>query len=117
MPVFSPKTRSLLMPCSEKRTRLPLERTRARVHRMLPFTIRLLDRTGGAIQPLALKIDPGSKQTGIAIVRQAATTSAVVALVELKHRGAAISKSLRQRGGLSPQRQAAPPRPPIQQPA
>jgi len=34
-----------LMPCTEKRARLMLERRRARVHRMVPFTIRLVDRT------------------------------------------------------------------------
>jgi hypothetical protein len=33
-----------LMPCSEKRARLLLERGRARVHRLYPFTIRLIDR-------------------------------------------------------------------------
>ena len=33
-----------LMPCSEKRARLLLERRRARVHRLMPFTIRLTDR-------------------------------------------------------------------------
>src|SRR5690606_8380479 len=34
-----------LMPCSEKRARLLLARGRARVHRLHPFTIRLVDRT------------------------------------------------------------------------
>ena len=33
-----------LMPCSEKRARLLLARGRARVHRLIPFTIRLIDR-------------------------------------------------------------------------
>ena len=33
-----------LMPCSEKRARLLLERGRARIHKMSPFTIRLVDR-------------------------------------------------------------------------
>ena len=93
------KHKQPLMPCSEKRAPLLLERGRARIHKMYPFTIRLADCTGGATQPLALKIDPGSKQTGIAIVREAATTSTVVALVELKHCGAAIGKALKQRAG------------------
>jgi hypothetical protein len=34
-----------LMPCSEKRARLLLNRGRARVHKMYPFSIRLVDRT------------------------------------------------------------------------
>ena len=33
-----------LMPCSERRTRVLLARGRARIHRMVPFTIRLVDR-------------------------------------------------------------------------
>lgn len=33
-----------LMPCSEKRARLLLARGRARVHRQMPFAIRLIDR-------------------------------------------------------------------------
>jgi hypothetical protein len=57
-----------LMPCSEKRARLLLNRGRARVHKMFPFTIRLTDRISVQTQPLQLKIDPGSKQTGVAIV-------------------------------------------------
>ena len=60
-----------LMPCTEKRARLLLERGRARVHRVLPFVIRLTDRTADscAFQPLRLKLDPGSKTTGMALVR------------------------------------------------
>jgi hypothetical protein len=56
-----------LMPCTEKRARLLLERDRARVVRMVPFTIRLVDRTveRSETQPLILKIDPGSKATGM----------------------------------------------------
>jgi hypothetical protein len=33
-----------LMPCSEKRARKMLEAGRARIHRVMPFTIRLRDR-------------------------------------------------------------------------
>jgi RRXRR protein len=67
---------------------------------MYPFTIRLVDRESGEAQPLALKLDPGSKQTGIALVRESGATATVVALMELKHRGAAIRKALQQRAGL-----------------
>ena len=61
-----------LMPCSEKRARLLLARGRARVHRVLPFAIRLVDRTQSDcdLQPLRIKLDPGSKTTGIALVRE-----------------------------------------------
>ena len=101
------KHKEPLMPCSEKRARLLLERGRARIHRMYPFTIRLIDREGGALQPLTLKLDPGAKQTGVAIVREADTTAAVVALIEIKHRGAAIRKALQQRAAFRRRRRSA----------
>ena len=51
-----------LMPCSEKRARKLLAAGRARVHRVMPFVIRLVDRRvqDSALQPLRVKIDPGS---------------------------------------------------------
>src|SRR5260370_28674302 len=60
-----------LMPCSERRARLLLRRKRAVVHRVWPFTIRLKDRSREAsqVQPVALKLDPGSKTSWMALVR------------------------------------------------
>ncbi len=101
------KHKEPLMPCSEKRARLQLERGRARIHRMYPFTIRLIYREGGAIQPLTLKLDPGAKQTGVALVRENGSTANVVALVEIKHRGAAIRKALQQRAAFRRRRRSA----------
>lgn len=95
-----------LMPCSEKRARKLLVRGRARVHRLMPFAIRLVDRTvnDSALQPVKIKLDPGSKTTGIALVRESAvvdedigeikTTVYVLNLFELQHRGQQISESL-----------------------
>ncbi len=58
-----------LMPCSEKRARTLLEKRRARVHRRMPFSIRLVDREvrNSVLQPLKIKLDLGSKITGIAL--------------------------------------------------
>lgn len=60
-----------LMPCSEGRARKLLNAARARIHRIYPFTIRLVDRTQeeSCLQPMRLSIDPGSKATGIALSR------------------------------------------------
>ncbi len=97
------------MPCSEKRARLLLTRGRARVHRMMPFTIRLADRRveDSVLQPIRLKLDPGSKTTGLALVRERETvdqatggilrTGVVLTLLELHHRGQAIREALTQR--------------------
>jgi hypothetical protein len=93
-----------LMPCSGKRARLLLDRGRARVHKMIPFTIRLVDRLvqDSALQPVRLKLDPGSKTTGFALVREGATPQdqTVMVLIELGHRGPQISEHLTQRAGM-----------------
>jgi len=103
------KHKKPLMPCSEKRARLLLERGRAVVHRMVPFTIRLKDRRreDGALQPVRLTLDPGSRTTGMALVRETERAHpvtgeirrerAVLALFELFHRGHRIHKRMDQR--------------------
>lgn len=96
------------MPCTEKRARLLLERGRARVHRRQPFVIRLIDRKAADsdFQPLALKIDPGSKETGFALVRQNGKVITVLSLLELIHRGLQIKKALQQRAGYRRRRRS-----------
>lgn len=91
-----------LMPCSEKRARLLLVRGRARVHRMLPFVIRLTDRKAinSTLQPLRIKLDPGSKTTGMALVLEKVSSIAVLNLFDLVHRGHHISKALTARSQL-----------------
>lgn len=113
------KQKRPLMPCSEKRARLLLERGRAVVVRLVPFTIRLKDRVGGVLQPLRLKLDPGSKTTGIALVRETETEIiacdagavrreiSVVWLAELIHRGYQISEALRARRAMRRRRRTA----------
>ena len=100
-----------LMPCSEKRARLLLGRGRARVHRLMPFTIRLVDRTveESRLQPVRLKVDPGSKTTGLAMVRDGETGKAVhvLLLAELHHRGQAIRAALMQRRAFRRRRRTA----------
>lgn len=91
-----------LMPCTEKRARLLLERERARVHQVMPFTIRLVDVRAEdcAYQDLSVKLDPGSKTTGIALVRKTKHNGvAVLNLFELVHRGRQISEALTARRG------------------
>jgi 5-methylcytosine-specific restriction endonuclease McrA len=108
-----------LMPCSEKRARLLLERGRARVHRLVPFTIRLVDREQEdcALQPVRLKLNPGSKATGVALVRESQEVDTdtgevqrsahVLFLAELAHRGHAIRDALRQRAAFRRRRRCA----------
>lgn len=96
------KRKRPLMPCSEKRARLLLERGRAVVHKMRPFTIRLKDRTveTSTLQPIRIKIDPGSKTTGVTVIREDDADpeqQQVLMLMEVEHRGAHIKDALTQR--------------------
>lgn len=99
-----------LMPCSEKRARMLLAAGRARVHRLHPFAIRLVDRTRAScdLQQMRLSIDPGSKATGFALSRierplgsdsgeGQPPTMYITFLMELVHRGQAIRSSLARR--------------------
>jgi len=68
----------------------------------MPFTIRVVDRLAqdSEFQALGVKLDPGSKTTGIALVRETADKGvAVVNLFELMHRGKQISEALTARRG------------------
>src|SRR5215469_3331378 len=82
-----------LMPCTPKRARLLLARGRAVVHRVQPFVIRLRDRrvAESRLQPVAIKIDPGSHTTGIALARveqrEAGEVHHALLLAEVVHRG------------------------------
>lgn len=89
-----------LMPCSEKRARLLLSKGRAVVHKTYPFTIRLKDRTGGLTQPVHVKLDPGSKTTGMAVVVQGNGCLRVKNLFHLAHRGHLIRDALTQRSAF-----------------
>ena len=82
-----------LAPCHPAMARKLLSRGEAAVFRLAPFTI-ILKRVVSDVQTpdLRLKIDPGSKVTGVAIVNQ--QTGEVVFAAEIEHRGEAIKKSL-----------------------
>jgi 5-methylcytosine-specific restriction endonuclease McrA len=107
------------MPCTEKRARQLLARGRARVHRLVPFVIRLTDRSAQTceLQPLRIKLDPGSKTTGLAVVRdvvvvdadtgEISTGAAVLSLMDLVHRGRQISEALTARRSMRRRRRGA----------
>ena len=54
--------REPLMPCHPARGRQLLKAGKARVLRYAPFTIILTERVGGIVQPIDLRLDPGSKE-------------------------------------------------------
>ena len=90
------KHKKPLMPCTPKRARLLLQRRQAVVHRVTPFVIRLKDRRveDSVLQPIALKIDPGSKTSGMTLARVEETGDGQVHhalfLAEVEHRGETV---------------------------
>jgi 5-methylcytosine-specific restriction endonuclease McrA len=97
------KHKNPLMPTSEKRARILLEKGRAVIIKMYPFTIRLKDRVGGELQQISIKIDPGSKYTGVAVVKE----QKVLNLFQINHRGKAISANLTSRRQMRRRRRSA----------
>lgn len=89
-----------LDPCHPARARELLKSGRAAVFRRYPFTIILKDQTveNSVTHPHRLKIDPGSKTTGFAVVNE--ITGRVVFAAELTHRGQQIRDSLLSRRAL-----------------
>jgi 5-methylcytosine-specific restriction endonuclease McrA len=102
-----------LMPCTPRRARLLLARKRAVVHRLSPFTIRLKDRSvqESTLQPVVLKIDPGSKTTGLALARVEETAEGEVHhalhLADLSHRGEEVREHMRKRAVYRRRRRSA----------
>jgi 5-methylcytosine-specific restriction endonuclease McrA len=102
------KRNNPLDPCTEKRARKLLDSGRARVHRLVPFVIRLVDRTAeeSVVHHHTIRIDPGSKTTGLAVVRKTEAASSegptvkVVNLIELEHRGTRIRDRLTARAAF-----------------
>jgi len=94
------KHKQPLMPCHPARARALLKAGKAAVYRRYPFTIILREREDGNTQPIAFKIDPGSKQTGLALVADRQRGKRVVWAGELSHRGQQIKAALERRHTL-----------------
>jgi hypothetical protein len=89
-----------LMPCHPARARELLKQKKAAVYRRYPFTLILLARESGEVQPVELRLDPGSKTTGIAIVGEFELGNEVLWAANLAHRGHAIKESLDKRRAI-----------------
>ena len=88
-----------LQPCHSARARQLLRKGKAAVYRRYPFTIILKYAVSEPdTQPLRLKIDSGSKTTGLAIVND--NTGDVAFAAELEHRGQKIKKSMDSRRAI-----------------
>ncbi len=89
-----------LMPCHPARARQLLSQGKASVWRRFPFTIVLTQPTTANTQPLRLKVDPGSRTSGLAVVATYKRGQVCVFAAELQHRGLAIKEALFKRRGV-----------------
>ena len=80
--------RKPLMPCYPARARKLLSSGRASVFRRFPFTIILHDRTleESKLQDMEIKIDQGSKTTGVALIVHGKKSSTVTLAAHIEHR-------------------------------
>ncbi|MGW2740836.1 RNA-guided endonuclease IscB [Streptomyces sp. NPDC001450] len=106
------------MPCHPARARELLRKGRAAVARQAPFAIRLKDRTlaDSEVDGVQLRIDPGSKGTGLVLTdekKEPTEDGATVTVrrglvsVELHHRGAQIHSCMQQRASYRHRRRSA----------
>ncbi len=88
-----------LNPIHPARARQLLSHKKAAIFRRFPFTLILKEsHPDSTVSKLRLKIDPGAKHTGIALVNDA--SGEVVFAAELRHRGFAIRDALTSRRQL-----------------
>ena len=85
-----------LSPCHPSVARKLLTSGKAAVFRRFPFTIILKKEVVAMPEPIEIKIDAGSKTTGLALVQG----NKVIFGAELSHRGQAIKNSLESRRSL-----------------
>src|SRR5438874_2217678 len=88
-----------LMPTTPARARILLKAGKAAVWRRFPFTLILREAKPEAeVVPLRLKIDPGSRTTGLAVLND--TSGQVVWAAELTHRGEEVHQALLKRAAV-----------------
>ena len=88
--------RKPLTPCKPGVARSLLKAGKASVFRRYPFTIILNKEVDANPEPLELKLDPGSKVTGMALKQG----NQIIFAAELQHRGEPIKKALLSRRQL-----------------
>ena len=104
------KHKKPLTPCHPARARKLLNSKRAVVVGLHPFTIRLKDRLAekSVVKPVRVKVDPGARSTGIAVVREDKQGEPrLIAGMELQHRGGMIRDNMTKRANYRGRRRSA----------
>jgi 5-methylcytosine-specific restriction endonuclease McrA len=93
------QNKNVLAPTSPARARILLRKGRAAVFRLFPFTIILKRKIESPVIPdLRLKIDPGSKTTGVVVLNQ--SSGEIIFAAEINHRGQSIKFSMDSRRSI-----------------
>ncbi len=88
-----------LMPTTPARARILLKGGKAAVLRRFPLVLILKEaRPEAVVEPLRVKLDPGSKTSGVAVVND--HTGEVLWAAELTHRSSQIREALTKRRAL-----------------
>jgi 5-methylcytosine-specific restriction endonuclease McrA len=99
------QARRPLMPTTPARARILLKSRKAAILRRFPLVLILKDTLPkAAVEPLRVKLDPGSKTSGIAVVNE--RTSEVYWAAELIHRSKEIHNALLKRAAARKGRRA-----------
>ncbi len=94
-----------LMPTTPARARLRLKRRKAAILRRFPLVLILKEaRPKAVVEPLRLKLDPGAKTSGIAVVND--MSGEVTWAGEITHRGEQVHKNLTTRRSVRRSRRA-----------
>ncbi|MHB8290345.1 MAG: RNA-guided endonuclease IscB, partial [Acidimicrobiales bacterium] len=99
-----------LMPCHPARARKLLSSERARIHRLVPFVIRLVDRAveQSEVSGIEVGIDPGSKFTGVSVFRvDEDNVRHGQVSIAIEHRGHVVHKKMGQRSAYRHRRRSA----------
>lgn len=80
------KDQKPLNPCHPAKARWLLKNGYAVVHRRFPFVIRLKEQVEAETKEYILKIDPGAKYSGVAIVENCSYKAKVAFLATIQHR-------------------------------
>src|SRR3989338_6781665 len=97
------KNRKVCNPVHPGKARLLLKKGKAVVFGQFPFTIILKEESHETVRPLRLKIDPGSKTTGVAVINAAGE---IIFIAEIHHNRHTITKAMTSRGSVKRSRRS-----------
>lgn len=94
------KNKKPLTPCNPARARILLSQGKASVFRMVPFSIILKYEVKDETSKVKIKVDPGSKYTGITLLLYRNGKYEVIYAIEIQHKSLEIKLGLEKRKGV-----------------